>query len=268
MSHWTIDSARTLDLDDVSELRVSVVGGRLDVITSPEPVTRLEVTDIDSIPLEISLESGVLVVRHGTDNWGSWLKRIGTRNQRITLSIAVPPDTTVHAATVNGDALISGMRASTDLHTVSGSVMSDATAGTMSVNTVSGEVVVRNHQGPLTAKSVSGEVTASGDLHTISAKTVSGDLAFDLNGHPAEAQITGVSGDMTLRLPAEVGVDLQAKTVSGKVILDDLRFSGSAQTIEAGSGPQEGRFRLKASTVSGDLSIVHQRESYVQGGIR
>ena len=41
-AHWSLDSAQTIDIDDVRELKVAIVGGRLDVITHDEPVTRVD----------------------------------------------------------------------------------------------------------------------------------------------------------------------------------------------------------------------------------
>ena len=101
-------------------------------------------------------------------------------------------------------------------------------------------MIARNHHGVLTAKSVSGEVTASGEFSNIRANTVSGDLSFDLHGFTHDFGANSVSGDVTIRLPHDVGVDIVAKSASGAVVIDDQKYAqpgGKVQTI-AGPGRQ------------------------------
>ena len=135
----------------------------------------------------------------------------------------------------------------------------DGTSGDLSVNTVSGEVIARNHHGVLTAKSVSGEVTASGDFSHIRANTVSGDLNFDLHGFTQDFGANSVSGDVTIRLPHDVGVDIIAKSASGAIVINDQKYnqpSGSVQTI---AGPDSQLMLVRTNSVSGKTSIFHGR---------
>lgn len=258
-AHWSLDTAQTIDIDDVRELKVAIVGGRLDVITHDEPLTRIEVAQISGTNVEIELRGGVLQVEHRDQNPLGWLKRLGSMsNQRIILSIAVPASTPVRASTVSGEGLISGIRADCELSTVSGSMIADGTSGNLDVDTVSGEIIVRGHAGQFGAKSVSGEITASGELYGVRAKTVSGDLGFDFHGFPDVLELTSVSGDVTVRVPAEIGAALDVKTVSGRVILDDQKFSGTGQKVKTSSGPASQQLRISGSSVSGDISVVHR----------
>ncbi|MDN5670278.1 MAG: DUF4097 family beta strand repeat-containing protein [Renibacterium salmoninarum] len=257
-AHWSLDSAQTIDIDDVRELKVAIVGGRLDVITHDEPVTRVEVAQISGTNLEIGLRNGVLHVEHRDQNPLGWLKRLSSMtNQRIIVSIAVPAGTPVRASTVNGEGLISGIQADSELSTVSGSIIADGTRGDLEVDTVSGEIIVRGHSGRFGAKSVSGEITASGELMGVRAKTVSGDLGFDFHGSPDVLDLTSVSGDVTVRVPAAVGAALDLKTVSGRVILDDQKFTGTGQKVRTSSGPAQPQLRISGNSVSGDISVVH-----------
>jgi DUF4097 and DUF4098 domain-containing protein YvlB len=155
--------------------------------------------------------------------------------------------------------MVSGISGRTRLNTVSGSVLADGTSGDLSVSTVSGEVIARNHHGVLTAKSVSGEVTASGDFSHIRANTVSGDLSFDLHGFTEDFGANSVSGDVTIRLPHDVGVDIIAKSASGAIVINDQRYnqpSGSVQTI---AGPDSQLMLVRTNSVSGKTSIFHGR---------
>nr|WP_281360599.1 DUF4097 family beta strand repeat-containing protein [Psychromicrobium silvestre] len=209
--------------------------------------------------MNVSFHGGTLTVEHHDQNPMSWLKRIGSfGHQHIVLSIAVPAGTPVRASTVSGEGLISGTSGNSELKTVSGSVMADGTSGLLTTDTVSGEIIVRDHRGPFVAKSVGGEITASGELLNVRAKTISGDLSFDFQGSPNDLAMSSVSGDVTVRLPAEVGVALNVKSVSGRIIVDDQKYSGTNQRVETITGAEDRQLRLNGNSVSGNISIIHQ----------
>ncbi|MCU1574171.1 MAG: hypothetical protein JWO93_2253 [Micrococcaceae bacterium] len=262
---WSVTEPGTLEMDGVRELDAAIVRGRLDIITHEEPTTVVEVTSLSGRPLEISLDGGVLRVGYG-DFGVNWLTRIvGGGADRAVISIAVPAGTTVRAATVSGDGLVCGTSAGTVLKTVSGSLMADDTSGTLTAETVSGEIIARHHTGPLVTKSVSGEITASGYLSSVRASTVSGDLSFDILGAPDDLVSKSVSGDVTVRLPEGMGVEVKAKTTSGTVLVDDRKFSGTASNVSASSGPEGGALTMRSTSVSGNISVVHQQRAYSNG---
>jgi len=153
--------------------------------------------------------------------------------------------------------MVSGISGDTRLNTVSGSVLADGTSGNLSVKTVSGEVIARNHKGVLTAKSVSGEITASGEFTNIRANTVSGDLSFDLHSFTQDFGANSVSGDVTIRLPHDVGVDITAKSASGAVVIDDLKYSQPGGTVQTIAGPDTQLMLVRTNSVSGKTSIFH-----------
>jgi hypothetical protein len=175
----------------------------------------------------------------------------------VAISIALPSGVEVEAGTVSGDGLVSGITGHTRLNTVSGSVMSDGTSGDLHVNTVSGEVIARNHRGVLTAKSVSGEVTASGRFSNIRANTVSGDMSFDLQDFTHDFGANSVSGDLTIRLPHDVGVDIVAKSASGAVVIDDQKYTQPGGTVQTIAGPDAKLMLVRTNSVSGKTSILH-----------
>ena len=177
----------------------------------------------------------------------------------VVISIALPAGVEVEAGTVSGDGLVSGISGHMKLNTVSGSVMADGTAGELHVNTVSGEVIVRNHDGVLTAKSVSGEVTASGRFSNIRANTVSGDMSFDLHGFTHDFGANSVSGDLTVRLPHDVGVDIVAKSASGAVVIDDRKYVQPGGTLQTIAGPDTQLMLVRTNSVSGKTSIIHSQ---------
>lgn len=261
---WTVTGPRTIDVDGVRSLKLGIVRGRFDIVSHDEDVARIEVSAIDGDPLAITLTDGRLEIRHQLHGPQGWFKNLmGTVNNNSTnsvvISIALPAGVDVEAGTVSGDGMVSGLTGHTRLNTVSGSVLADGTEGELGVNTVSGEVIARNHRGVLTAKSVSGEVTASGDFSNIRANTVSGDLSFDLFGFTQDFGANSVSGDVTVRLPHDVGVDIIAKSASGAVVIDNQQYTqpgGSVQTI---AGPDAKLMLVRTNSVSGKTALFHRQ---------
>lgn len=259
---WSVTSPQTIDVDGVASLKLGMVRGRFDVVRHREPVTRIEISDVHGDPVAVSLSGGRLEVRHQLHGAQGWFKNLmgavnhNSENSAI-ISIAVPDNVEVEAGIVSGDGLVAGISGHIRLNTVSGSVMADGTDGELHVNTVSGEVTARNHTGVLTAKSVSGEVTASGPLTHVRANTVSGDLSFDLHGVPLDFGSNSVSGDLTIRLPHDVGVDIVSKSASGAVVIDNQRYAQAGGKVETIAGPDAKLMLVRTNSVSGTTSIVH-----------
>lgn len=263
---WTVTGPQVIDVDGVRSLKLGIVRGRFDIVTHDEDVARIEVSQISGDPLTVTLVNGRLEMRHQLHGAQGWFKNLmGTVNNNssnaVVISIALPAGVEVEAGTVSGDGMVSGISGHTRLSTVSGSVLADGTSGELAVNTVSGEVIARNHRGVLTAKSVSGEVTASGEFSNIRANTVSGDLSFDLHGFTRDFGANSVSGDVTIRLPYDVGVDIVAKSASGAVIIDDQKYTQPGGTVQTIAGPDAQLMLVRTNSVSGKTAIFHGQPS-------
>lgn len=260
--NWTVAGPQTIEVDGVTSLKLGMVRGRFDVITHAEPVVRLEFSEVHGDPVAVSLNGGRLEVRHQLHGAQGWFKNLmetvnHNSDNSAVITVAVPQGVELEAGTVSGDGLVSGTSAHIRLNTVSGSVMADSTSGQLQVNTVSGSVAVRNHRGVLTAKSISGEVTASGSFTNVRTNTVSGHLSFDLLDFTQDFGSNSVSGDLTIRVPADVGVDIVAKSAGGAVILDGhqcLLTNGKVETI---AGPDGQLMLVRTNSVSGKTSIFH-----------
>jgi DUF4097 and DUF4098 domain-containing protein YvlB len=267
---WTVTDPQVIDFDNVRSLKLGMVRGRFDVVTHADPVVRLEINDVQGDPVAVSLTDGRLEVRHQLNGPQGWFKNLmstvsNNSNNSAVISIAVPAGVDVEAGTVSGDGLVSGINGHSRLNTVSGSVMADGTSGQLDVNTVSGEVIARNHDGVLTAKSISGEVTASGRFTSIRANTVSGDMSFDLLSFTNDFGANSVSGDVTIRLPHDVGVDIVAKSASGVVVIDDRQYSQPGGKVETIAGPDRKLMLVRTNSVSGKTSIFHGQPARSDG---
>lgn len=259
---WTVTGPQTIDVDGVTHLKVGIVRGRFDIVTHDEPVVRIEVSEVHGDPLAVSVTGGRLEIRHQLHGPQGWFKNLmgsvnNSSNNSAVISIAVPAGVEVVAGTVSGDGLVSGVRGRTRLNTVAGSLLADRSSGDLHVNTVSGEVIVRNHSGVLTAKSVSGEVTASGQFSNIRANTVSGDMSFDLHGFTHDFGANSVSGDLTVRVPHDIGVDIVAQSASGPVVIDDRKYGHPGGKVQTISGPDAKLMLVRTNSVSGKTAIFH-----------
>lgn len=267
---WTVTGAETIDVGSVASLKLGMVRGRFDVVAHEQPYTRIEISEVQGDPVAVSLQDGRLEVRHQLHGPQGWFKNLmGTVNHHsenyAVISIALPATVDVEAGTVSGDGLVSGMASRTRLNTVSGSVMADGTDGELFVTTVSGEVSARNHSGVLTAKTVSGEVTASGLFSHIRANTVSGDMNFDLLGFTQDFGANSVSGDLTIRIPHDVGVDIVAKSATGAVVIGNQQYHVTGGKVETIAGPDAKLMLVRTNSVSGKTSILHRAPGEANG---
>lgn len=269
---WRIESPTTLEVDGVLSLRAGIVAGRIDVIVHDEAVTRIEVSELTGRPVEISLKDGKPELTHNSSGGllgFSSAVLAGRPKESSVISIAVPAGTDVALRTVSGDCLSCGT-ADTSLDTVSGSLLADDTSGMLRVRTVSGEAIVRHHSGDLEARTVSGAATVSGYCDNVRVNSVSGEVTLDLLGAPHALDARTVSGNLAVRLPADVGIDVSVSSVSGALTVNDFRFSGRGRMSHNEPGSTGSSLTVRAHTVSGDVTLLHHQPEYLpesgQGG--
>lgn len=257
MTRWELSEPTTIDLDEVREVRVRLVGGNVDV-TGTDGASRLELTKIKGQPLEVDLHNGVLTVSYDDLSWKSILSWNFNRDRAAWLSLAVPPACVVELGVVSASALVSGMTGPTRVRSVSGEVTLDGLSSRVHAQTVSGNVNTQALDGSLEFETVSGELTvAGGTCDSVRATSVSGEIALDVDSPDIRAQ--SVSGDVLVRLPAGTGVTVDVSSVSGRI---DTGFEGlAADASKPGQRRLEGTIgdgtgRLRVRTVSGGVAVL------------
>jgi hypothetical protein len=258
---WVVDGPQVIEVDEVTRLRVGLVGGRADVVVHDEPVVRIEVHRVQGRPLEVTYHDGELRLGYSF-TLGGWEQFLDTLthfrgSDRADVTIAVPAHVAVRLGTVSGEGLLAAVQEDSSVSTVSGSVVVDGTRGNLSANTVSGDVAVRAHAGALSVNTVSGEVAASGELTVVSAKSVSGRLTLDVSSATSSVGATSVSGDVTLRLPAGKGVRVTGQSVSGRLVVDGQEYGNGKpgrRNVDVESG--DGTCHVHVTTVSGNLTVL------------
>ncbi|PJI95224.1 DUF4097 family beta strand repeat-containing protein [Luteimicrobium subarcticum] len=254
---WSIKDEGTVPVGGpVTALEVGLVGGRVDVVAGDGPGARVEVHDVHGHPVEVSSKNGKLKVGYR----GSFVAHLGQRGRdRADVQITVPADVAVNLGVVKADGLVAGIRGKIKASTVSGPVVVDQCEGELEVSTVSGEMVVRDHTGDVKASSVSGPLTVSGAVPVLEASTVSGDLLADLTVAPRTATLSGVSADVTLRVPDADELALRLNAATGRVVVDgaehtDVRHKGVVLDRRAG-----GDSKATINTVSGAVTVLSGR---------
>jgi DUF4097 and DUF4098 domain-containing protein YvlB len=261
---WLIDGEKIIDIDMVRNLKVGLIGGKVDIVGHDEPSARIEVHSVSRKPLKVSINGDTLEVDHPQLAWDNFIEIFKTFNinAQADVSIMVPRDVALKFGVVSASGLISGLTEDAKISTVSGDVVVDNVYGDLELGSVSGEINVRNHYGNITAKTVSGDITASGEIMKFTSNGVSGDVFLDLTGIPDAANVKTVSGDITLRLEAGVPAQYKVTTVSGKLQLDDSEITGVRGQYTGKHGDLHGQWlEFSASTVSGDVAVLHSPET-------
>nr|WP_221244231.1 DUF4097 family beta strand repeat-containing protein [Cryobacterium roopkundense] len=262
MEKWLVTPGQTkvIDIDLVRKLKVSLIGGTVDIIGHDEPGARIEVHSVTGKDLKISMDGDALEIDHPQLRWDNFIDVFASfrGTAKAEVSIVVPRDVAMRFGVVSADALISGLHNDAKLSTVSGDIVVDAGEGDLEVNAVSGEVSVRNHVGTINVHTVSGEITASGSIRRFTLDGVTSNVFLDVEGVPDEIVTNTVSGNLTVRLGADVAARYNLNTLSGTLQLDDQTVRSTlGKAYDGSSGALDGAWvELRANSVSGDISLV------------
>jgi hypothetical protein len=267
MTDWTIDEPRRLTLDeDVKRLDVSLIAGRLNVVGVTEGPARLEVRPGGDVPVSVSLEDGVLTVRHqAPETWPGMLAPVwwwlsGRRKVSADVSLAIPVETPAALRVVAGSVVASGLAADLSADCTSGRVTLLGITGRIRAKIISGPIEAVGCVGDFTLETVSGEITLADSMGaTVRAKTMSGAITADLDrpSRSGEISLDTTSGEITIRVPEDSDLDVGLNAIGGRVT---TVFPGL--TVERGAGSSvhgvlgAGTVRLRAHAVSGNISLL------------
>ena len=273
--HVEPEQTKTIELDGVEALNVHLIRGRVDVIGTDDDVTRLEITNVQGVPLDVAYDGHTLRISHPNETNNVNLDLVGGLRSLFHLntstdgqlsaevSLLVPRGIRVAISMVGGDTLISGVTQGASLSTVSGLVIADGITGDLKLNNVSGRVEARNHHGGVNANTVSGEVVLSGELTSVKSDSVSGDLYIDAFGAPRTIECDAVSGNLAIRLDPDLHVIYRISTLSGKALISGNRFSSRMKKLHYEDGPVGGpSTRIAFDAVSGKLKAVRRTQPY------
>ncbi|MGW6978585.1 DUF4097 family beta strand repeat-containing protein [Streptomyces sp. NPDC054932] len=287
-STWHFAEPQKLTFEEpVTELRVRVVSGTVNVVAAEEGPARLEVTEVDGPPLYVVQDGGTLTVSYEDAPWNGaqrlkewfeskpWKAWSGSSSGRkawersAAITLTVPAATRVHVTGVDATAFVSGIAGGTDVIGVSGDATLVGLSGRVKANTVSGSVEAQSVTGDLGFHSVSGGLTVvDGAGVRVRADSVSGDMLIDLDpgpeaARPVDIALKSVSGQVAIRLPHPADARVEANTATGGIsnAFEDLHASAQlgAKRITGTLGTGAGT--LRATTVSGAIALLRRPQA-------
>ncbi|WP_104162545.1 DUF4097 family beta strand repeat-containing protein [Cryobacterium sp. N22] len=261
---WLVAPGQTkvIDVELVRSLKVGLIGGKVDVIGSDEPGARIEVHSVSGKDLKISVVDDTLEIDHPQLRWDNFIDVFASfrGSAKAEVSITVPRDVAMKFGVVTADALVTGLRNDAKLSTVSGDLVVDDIIGDLELNGVNGEMSVRNHTGNIVAHTVSGDITASGDIGRFTVDGVTSAVFLDIDGVPDQVATNLVSGNLTVRIGADVPTRYKINTVSGTLQLDNQTIRGTlGKGFDGSTGNLDGAWLdLRANSVSGNISVIRR----------
>jgi DUF4097 and DUF4098 domain-containing protein YvlB len=147
------------------------------------------------------------------------------------------------------------------ISTASGDIEVSGVEANIRVSTASGNVIVANSHGDIRASTASGNVTVRNVAGQVNASSASGDVEADiarLEGND-NMSFNTASGNVNVRMPADLDADVSMSTVSGKVKTD---FPIEVKESEYGGGTHakgrigSGMRQVRLSSASGDVSLT------------
>jgi len=122
-------------------------------------------------------------------------------NINVTYRVRVPRSVALDVETVNGGVTLSGTRGKTSLETTNGAIDVARVGGNIRLRSTNGGLVVADSTG------------------TVDASTTNGGIEVDLKDVPdvSDLSFSTTNGSVTLRLPRDVRVSLDAATSNGRV---------------------------------------------------
>lgn len=265
MSESSVVEPTTLSFDaPVTELHVRIVNGAVNVVGTDEDSARLEVSELDGPPLQVTHRGGTLTVAYEDLPWKGFLKWLDHkgRRRRAVVSLAVPVRTRVEVGVVGAAAFVSGIRGPAAVKGIAGDTTLVGLSGPVRADTVSGDVEAQSLTGDLRFASVSGDLTVvEGSGSSVRADTVSGSMIVDLDPEgPTDVKLTSVSGEIAIRLPDPADVVVEANTAGGAIsnAFDDLRVGGQWGAHKLTGRLGAGNGTLRATTVSGSIALLRR----------
>jgi Putative adhesin len=178
------------------------------------------------------------------------------RNISIDYEITAPTETRLNSRTGSGDVTVEGIRGPVQAETGSGDVKMRGIHSNVTTQTGSGDTRFEGIEAErVEVKTGSGDVEVR-DLHcSLVARTGSGDI--EAQGQPTgEWRLHTGSGEVKLRLPSDVGFDLEARSQSGDVNTHlPITVQGTLGRGEVRGKVRGGGVPVEVQTGSGDISI-------------
>jgi hypothetical protein len=270
-----------LNLDDVTELNVRLIGGTVAVLASDDrqpapgettphtPRATLAVGELSGRPLLVSHSDGILTVSYESLSWDGLLGFLKPRKDSAAVTITVPADCPIQLGVLSASAVVVGLHAGAAVRGMSGDITLDGVTGDVSAETMSGEVAACDIDGEIRFKSVSGGLTlAGGSVNSLAVDTMSGQVTADVSlGKGGSVQVSTMFSEVTLRLPADSDAQVRLQSTSGTVRteFETLRTvkAPASHTVSGNVGAGTGR--VSVTSMSGAVTLLRRAAVTTRG---
>ena len=224
--------------EDITALDIDWVAGDVKImVTDGEEIVVTEHAD-RGIPAEYALcveADNTLRIRYSNDVWGNDMPE---KDLTVLLPRTVAENlTAVDLSGVSADFAVGKL-------TVRDAFSFDTTSGKLEMQSMNAP------QAKATVSSVSGNVELDGSFREVKAGSTSGEIDLMLRNAPAAVEVSTVSGEVDVELPAGTGFTLDYSTVSGELECDFPLTKSADGKYACG----DGACRIEVGTTSGSLS--------------
>ena len=225
--------------ESITALSIDWVAGDVKImVTDGEEIVVTEHVD-RGIPAEYALlleADNTLRIRYSNDVWGIDMPE---KDLTVLLPRTVAENlTAVDLSGVSADFAVGKL-------TVRDAFSFDTTSGKLEMQSMNAP------QAKATVSSVSGNVELDGSLREVKAGSTSGEIDLMLRNAPAAVEVSTVSGEVDVELPAGTGFTLDYSTVSGELECD----FPLTKSVDGKYVCGDGACRMEIGTTSGSLSV-------------
>ena len=225
--------------ESITALSIDWVAGDVKImVTAGEEIVVTEHVD-RGIPEEYALcleTDNTLRIRYSNDVWGIDMPE---KDLTVLLPRTVAENlTAVDLSGVSADFAVGKL-------TVRDAFSFDTTSGKLEMQSMNAP------QAKATVSSVSGKVELDGSFREVKAGSTSGEIDLMLRNAPAAVEVSTVSGEVDVELPAGTGFTLDYSTVSGELECD----FPLTKSVDGKYVCGDGACRMEVGTTSGSLSV-------------
>ena len=225
--------------ESITALSIDWVAGDVKImVTDGEEIVVTEHVD-RGIPEEYALcveADNTLRIRYSNDVWGIDMPE---KDLTVLLPRTVAENlTAVDLSGVSADFAVGKL-------TVRDAFSFDTTSGKLEMQSMNAP------QAKATVSSVSGNVELDGSFREVKAGSTSGEIDLMLRNAPAAVEVSTVSGEVDVELPAGTGFTLDYSTVSGELECD----FPLTKSVDGKYVCGDGACRMEVGTTSGSLSV-------------
>ena len=225
--------------ESITALSIDWVAGDVKImVTDGEAIVVTEHAD-RGIPEEYALcveTDNTLRIRYSNDVWGIDMPE---KDLTVLLPRTVAENlTAVDLSGVSADFAVGKL-------TVRDAFSFDTTSGKLEMQSMNAP------QAKATVSSVSGNVELDGSFREVKAGSTSGEIDLMLRNAPAAVEVSTVSGEVDVELPAGTGFTLDYSTVSGELECD----FPLTKSVDGKYVCGDGACRMEIGTTSGSLSV-------------